>query len=103
MLFAARQRLVGQRLQPRLVGGGTVLSTLWVTVEQLDDFGEAGSRPDARTGRGDFGTEIVEVGPRLVVHLLWIEICAQHRPHPNSVALGPAAVVFVRVGGVLVA
>ena len=103
MFFAARQRLVGECLQPCLVRGRTVLGTRWVGVEQLDDFSEARPGLDARARRGDLGAEVVEVGPRPLVHLLRIEVGAQHRAHTNSVTLGPAAIGFVGVGRVVVA
>ena len=99
MLVAAFQGLVGERLQPLLVLVDTVRGAcrIGVVVEQMDHLGEAGTGKDALARRGDLGAEVVEVGPRPLVHLDRVEVGAQHLAHADAVPLRAAPVGLGRV------
>ena len=100
MCMTTGQCLVGHRLEPFAVGLRAVDGPLWVVVEQMDHFGEARAGEDQRARACDLGPEVMEVGPRPVVHLGRVEVGAEHLAHADAIPLGTAGVGFRGVGRV---
>ncbi|MEZ5251441.1 MAG: hypothetical protein R2713_20175 [Ilumatobacteraceae bacterium] len=84
---AAFEGVVGQLLQPRLVGLGALDRAGGIGVEQLAHLGERRARQDPLARRRHLTPQFVEVGPRPVVHLARVEVGAQHRPTVHRVSL----------------